>query len=50
MGTLLGGALAAAPGIAAPFWLASGAVGLFTVATWRRFRPDALTSPPAGRP
>ena len=47
LGTLLGGALAAAQGITAPFWLASGAVALLTVATWRRFRPDALTSPPA---
>jgi MFS family permease len=44
LGTLLGGGLASALGITAPFWLASGAVGLLTVTTWRRFRPDALTS------
>jgi MFS family permease len=46
LGTLLGGALASALGITAPFWLASGAVGLLTMATWRRFRPDALASSP----
>jgi MFS family permease len=44
LGTLLGGGLASALGITAPFWLASGAVGLLTVATWRRFSPDTLTS------
>jgi MFS family permease len=47
LGTLLGGGLAAALGITAPFWLAFGAVGLLTVAAWRRFRPDALASSPA---
>jgi MFS family permease len=47
LGTLLGGALAAALGITAPFWLAFGAVAVLTVTTWRQFRPDALTSPPA---
>jgi len=47
LGTLLGGGLAAALGITAPFWLASGAVTVLTVVAWRRFRPDALTSPPA---
>jgi MFS family permease len=47
LGTLLGGGLAAALGVAAPFWLASGAVAVLTVVAWRRFRPDALTSPPA---
>jgi predicted MFS family arabinose efflux permease len=47
LGTLLGGGLASALGITAPFWLASGAVGLLTVAAWRRFRPDALASSPA---
>ena len=50
LGTLLGGGLAAALGITAPFWLASGAVAVLTVTTWRRFRPDALTSPPAVDP
>ena len=44
---LLGGALAAALGITAPFWLAFGAVAVLTVTTWRQFRPDELTSPPA---
>jgi predicted MFS family arabinose efflux permease len=47
LGTLLGGGLASALGITAPFWLASGAVALLTVAAWRRFRPDALTASPA---
>ena len=46
LGTLLGGALAAALGITAPFWFAFGAVAVLTVTTWRQFRPDALTAPP----
>ena len=46
LGTLLGGGLASALGITAPFWLASSAVALLTVATWRRLRPDALASSP----
>jgi hypothetical protein len=50
LGTLLGGGLAAAPGIAAPFWLASGAVGLLTVATWRRFSPRRAHLLASGRP
>jgi MFS family permease len=47
LGTLLGGALAAGLGITVPFWLAAGAVAVLTVTTWRQFRPDALTFPPA---
>jgi MFS family permease len=47
LGTLLGGGLASVLGITAPFWLASGAVALLTVATWRQFRPDGLASSPA---
>jgi hypothetical protein len=50
LGTLLGGALAAALGITAPFWLAFGAVAVLTVTTWRQFRPDALAPPPAVDP
>jgi len=46
LGTLLGGGFASALGITAPFWLASSAVALLTVATWRRLRPDALASSP----
>jgi MFS family permease len=47
LGTLLGGGLAAALGITAPFWLGSGAVALLTVAAWRRLTPTALASSPA---
>ena len=47
LGTLLGGGLASALGITAPFWLGSGAVAVLTVVVWRRFRPEAFTSPPA---
>jgi sugar phosphate permease len=50
LGTLLGGGPAAALGITAPFWLASGAVGLLTVATWRRFRPRRAHLLASGRP
>jgi MFS family permease len=44
LGTLLGGGLAAALGITAPFWLASGVVALLTVVAWRQLRPDGLAS------
>jgi hypothetical protein len=45
LGTLLGGGLAAALGITAPFLLRSGAVALLILAAWPRFTPDALASP-----
>jgi hypothetical protein len=47
LGALLGGGLASAVGITAPFWLASGAVALLAAAAWRRLSPDALGSPAA---
>jgi predicted MFS family arabinose efflux permease len=50
LGTLLGGGLAAAVGITAPFWLASGAVALLAVAAWRQLGPDGLGSSPADAP
>ena len=50
LGTLLGGGLASALGVTAPFLLASGAVAVLTVVAWRRFRPDALSFPPAVAP
>ena len=50
LGTLLGGGLASTLGITAPFLLASGAVAVLTVVAWRRFRPDALSFPPAVAP
>lgn len=47
LGTPLGGGLASALSITAPFWLARGTVALLVVAAWGRFRPDALASSPA---
>jgi MFS family permease len=44
LGTLLGGGLASALGITAPFWLGSGAVALLTVTAWNRLTPAALAS------
>ena len=44
LGTLLGGGLASALGITAPFWLGGGAVALLAVAAWRHLTPTALAA------
>jgi MFS family permease len=51
LGTVLGGLLASALGITAPFWLGAGGVALLALATWRRFRRRGARSAPkpAGR-
>jgi MFS family permease len=41
LGTVLGGLLATALGVTAPFWLGAGGVALLALATWRRFTPAA---------
>jgi MFS family permease len=42
LGTVLGGMLASAAGITAPFWLGSVAVALLALATWRRLAPARI--------
>jgi MFS family permease len=44
-GTLLGGLLARALGITAPFWVAFAAMALLAAAAWRRLTPGALAAP-----
>lgn len=45
LGTLLGGLLARALGITAPFWVAFAAMALLAAAAWRRLTPIALAAP-----
>jgi MFS family permease len=46
LGTLLGGLLARALGLTAPFWVAFVSMALLAAAAWRRFTPAAMA--PAG--
>ena len=45
LGTLLGGGLAPALGITAPFWLGAAAVALLAVAAWRRLGDGYASAP-----
>jgi hypothetical protein len=45
LGTLLGGLLARALGITAPFWVAFAAMALLAATAWRRLTPAALAAP-----
>jgi predicted MFS family arabinose efflux permease len=45
LGTLLGGLLAHALGITAPFWIASAAIALLAAVTWRRLGADQPAAP-----
>jgi predicted MFS family arabinose efflux permease len=45
LGTLLGGLLARALGITAPFWVAATAMALLAAVAWRRLTPAAIASP-----
>jgi MFS family permease len=45
LGTLLGGLLARALGITAPFWVAFAAMTVVAAAAWRRLTPAALAAP-----
>lgn len=44
LGAVLSGVVADALGLAAPFWIAGGAMAVLTAVTWRRFSAHALAS------
>jgi hypothetical protein len=44
LGALLGGALAAAFGLTAPFWVSAASVALMTAVAWRSLGPAAVSA------
>jgi hypothetical protein len=51
LGAMMGGALASAFGITAPYWVGFVVAVVVTATTWRVFHPSAMVSPgPVGAP
>ena len=50
VGAMMGGVLASAFGITAPYWLGFGVAVVVTATTWRVFHPSVLNPVPAGVP